>query len=124
MTYNEDDFCSLNPTKLCDNCCKCLEPHDAYRILHADMHLADIGPEEEEDYMPEADLAEDALFTLLAAEEEEAEDAETFGFGKNIPPLYIDPALLAEWEAKLADIGQSEQEPQPKLYGIRQKRRP
>lgn len=33
--YNEceDDFCDLDPTKICDNCGKCIEPDKNYKII-------------------------------------------------------------------------------------------
>lgn len=29
----EDDFCDLDPTKICDNCCKCIETTENYKII-------------------------------------------------------------------------------------------
>lgn len=29
----EDDFCDLDPKKICDNCCKCIEPDKNYKII-------------------------------------------------------------------------------------------
>lgn len=73
-----EDYCDLDPSKICDNCCKCLEPDAEYRSVLAELLLhedADALPAEEEDYSAE-----------------------------DIPPLEIDPKLLAEWEDKLKDI--------------------
>ena len=28
-----DDTCDLNPNKICDNCCKCLEDDNEYRAI-------------------------------------------------------------------------------------------
>lgn len=121
MANSDDDYCSLDPTKICDNCCKCLEPHEAYRVIHADMRLdqmpreADLSELEEE--LPEAYMH----MTEIPLDESVTEEEDEFEFGKNIPPLDIDPALLAEWEAKLADIGKTEQEI-PKIHGVRRKK--
>ena len=131
--YTDDDFCTLEPTKICDNCCKCLEAHEAYRVLHADMHIEELSAEEEiwpetylqmqsvpfeeDDVYMEGDTYDPLSYDAL----EEAFEEEEYKFGKNLPPIEIDPALLAEWEAKLADIGKSEQKI-PNLYGMRQRR--
>lgn len=132
----DDDFCTLDPTKICDNCCKCLEAKDAYRIVRADMHLEDMPMEEEADEdLPEGyneltrvpldaeDAFEDGFTFEGEADYEDDSDEEYDNFGKNIPPIEIDPALMAEWEAKLADLDVGEQE-MPKLHGIRKKRKP
>lgn len=29
----EDDFCDLEPNKICDNCCKCIEENKNYKII-------------------------------------------------------------------------------------------
>lgn len=29
----EDDTCDLDPTKKCDNCCKCIETDKNYKII-------------------------------------------------------------------------------------------
>ena len=29
----EDDFCDLDPKKICDNCCKCIETDKNYKII-------------------------------------------------------------------------------------------
>lgn len=33
--YNEceDDFCDLNPDKICDNCGECIKPDKNYKII-------------------------------------------------------------------------------------------
>lgn len=133
MPHSEDDYCDLDPTKLCDNCCKCLEKGEAYRVLRADMHLAEMPAEAWEEM--EAPIPADAEadypeayrepVTLPLDDEDwydfEDDDDAAFSFGKNVAPLEIDPALLAEWEAKLADIEQSEQ-PVRKLHGVRRRK--
>lgn len=105
MPHSDDDYCSLDPSKLCDNCCKCLEPHEAYRVIHADMSLDQMPQETElsdiEEGLPEAYLH----LTEIPLDEEALDEDDEFEFGKNLPPLDIDPELLAEWEAKLADMG-------------------
>ncbi len=137
----DDDYCTLDPTKICDNCCKCLEADEAYRVLRADMRINDMpgGTEDddEDDDIEEVAAEEDISASVLEEDEPELpeeylqltdipidledEEEDEFEFGKNLPPIEIDPKLLAEWEAKLADIEKREQEV-PKLYGIRRKR--
>ena len=29
----EDDYCDLDPKKICDNCCKCIESDKNYKII-------------------------------------------------------------------------------------------
>ena len=29
----EDDYCDLDPTKICDNCCKCIDSDKNYKII-------------------------------------------------------------------------------------------
>lgn len=34
--YTEDDYCELDPTKICDNCFKCLETDSDYASVKID----------------------------------------------------------------------------------------
>ena len=34
--YTEDDYCELDPTKICDNCFKCLETDSDYASVEID----------------------------------------------------------------------------------------
>ena len=41
---NEDldnDFCDLDPNKICDNCCKCIEPDKNYKIIKITKIITD-----------------------------------------------------------------------------------
>ncbi len=121
---HDDDYCTLNPTKICDNCCRCLAPEEAYRVIHADMRIEDMPAQEVEPFMEEEsleELPEEYMQMTDIPLDEDEYDEDEFEFGKNLPPLEIDPALLAEWEAKLADLEKSEQTV-PKLYGVRRKK--
>ena len=71
----ESDCCDLDPNKLCDNCCRCLESRDADYI---DINAA---------------LDADSMRIYYGEEEDELNLNE-------LPPMDIDPALLAEWEEK------------------------
>jgi len=91
-----DDRCDLDPGKICDNCCKCLEKDGAdYLDVNAsfDAESMRVYYADEQDELPEDDL----------------------------PPLDIDPALLAEWEDKLrqmelAERGNEESDGEEALY--------
>lgn len=73
----DNDYCDLDPTKICDNCCKCIEKKDAdYRGVKAEF--------------------DESTMRVYYAEEEDALLAD-------LPPMDIDPALVAEWEQKLRD---------------------
>ena len=84
---NEMDYCDLDPTKICDNCCRCIEKNDDYEEFQ--IELTDSVSTLEE-------LAE-LPFDLY---EEDEGDEYTFD-PTNVAPLEIDPALMAEWERKL-----------------------
>ena len=77
----ENDFCDLEPGKICDNCCRCIdttEP-DFDRVLNEMELLA-------EDYVPD----------------------EVSVLNKPLWKPDIDPALLAEWEEKLRILEEQE----------------
>lgn len=79
-----DDRCDLDPRKICDNCCKCLEKDGAdYLDVNAsfDAESMRVYYADEQDELPEDDP----------------------------PSLDIDPALLAEWEEKLRQMELAEQ---------------
>ncbi|HMM31418.1 MAG TPA: hypothetical protein PKB13_06520 [Clostridia bacterium] len=115
----ENDFCDLDPTKRCDNCCKCLEqPADdsdenGYRVIMAELH----ADGEDVEFIPE--LEQQSAIAALFDEKDEEEDAD------EVEPLNIPPELLAEWEAKLAASFQEDEKnntPHPKLHASRKKR--
>ena len=37
----ENDFCDLNPEKICDNCCKCIETDKNYKIIKITKVISD-----------------------------------------------------------------------------------
>ena len=77
----ESDFCDLDPAKICDNCCKCLEKSDAdYLDVNASVDV-------------------DSMRVYYTDDDEQ----DAF-IGGDLPPLDIDPALLAEWEEKLHQL--------------------
>ncbi len=79
----ENDICDLDPNKICDNCCKCLEKGDT-------------------DYMNvSASFDADSMRVYFGDDEDEGEEDWLNG---DLPPMDIDPALLAEWEEKLRKL--------------------
>ncbi len=78
----ERDRCDLDPNKVCDNCCKCIETDEEYRTLPVGLD-------------PESTL-------VFHPGEEEKLSAES------MPAFDIDPALLAEWEEKLRRAEEAE----------------
>lgn len=108
----ENDICDLDPNKICDNCCKCLEKSGA-------------------DYMnASASFDADSMRVYFGDEEDEGEED---WLNDDLPPMDIDPALLAEWEEKLRKLeleengGNGEAElylknAPPQLYGHRKRR--
>lgn len=38
---NEDDYCDLDPNKICDNCCKCIETDKNYKIIKITKIITD-----------------------------------------------------------------------------------
>ncbi len=108
----DNDYCDLDPKKICDNCCKCIEKKDAdYRGVKAEF--------------------DESTMRVYYAEEEDAMLAD-------LPPMDIDPDLVEEWEkklreAELADAGknQADDEEDSAIYtkhdaahihGVRKKR--
>lgn len=40
--FNEcDDYCDLDPNKICDNCCKCIETDKNYKIIKITKIITD-----------------------------------------------------------------------------------
>lgn len=77
----ENDYCDLEPGKICDNCCRCIdEPGKEYNTVLADFELL------EEDYV--------------------LDDVNVLNEPLERPD--IDPALLAEWEEKLRKLEEEE----------------
>ncbi len=69
-----NDFCDLEPGKICDNCCRCIEnPGKTFNTVTAEFELL------AEDFVPD--------------------DVNVLNEPLERPD--IDPALLAEWEEKL-----------------------
>ena len=77
----ENDYCDLEPGKICDNCCRCIdEPGKEYNTVLAGFELL------EEDYvLDDVNVLNEPL----------------------VRPD-IDPALLAEWEEKLRKLEEEE----------------
>ncbi len=38
---DEDDYCDLDRTKICDNCCKCIETDKNYKIIKITKIITD-----------------------------------------------------------------------------------
>lgn len=105
---NEMDYCDLDPTKLCDNCCRCIESNDEYEEFQ--IELTDtISTLDEMAELP-FDFSDD--------------EADEYSFDpSNVAPLDIDPQLMAEWERKLRiyEIEEAQQQVQ-NLHGSRKRR--
>ncbi len=92
------DICDLDPNKICDNCCKCIDsPHEDenYAVLPVDLQTepaAQEGWEDEYDIPDGQD--EDTSFECDS-------DDDPQGSTYIAEPLDIDPELLLEWEQKL-----------------------
>ena len=102
MECGECDRCDLDPNKLCDNCCKCI---DEWEGNFAQIPVQDVVTEQTDAYLSE-----------FYDEDEEVESG-------TLPPPYDvpDAALLAEWEEKLKAFETTQQ--LPSIHGAR-KRRP
>lgn len=97
----ECDRCDLDPNKLCDNCCKCI---DEWEGNFAQIPVQDIVTEQTEAYLNE-----------FFEDEEEGEEAVT------APPYELpDAMLLAEWDEKLKAFESKQQ--LPAFHGIRKRR--
>lgn len=98
----ECDRCDLDPEKLCDNCCKCI---DEWEGNFAQIPVRDIVTEQTEAYLNEF------------YEDEEEGEGDVTASAYELP----DAGLLAEWEEKLKALEIKQQ--LPTLHGAR-KRRP
>lgn len=108
---NEMDYCDLDPTKLCDNCCRCIESGNEYEEFQIELT----------DTVSTLDELAELPFDFDFGDEEEDE----YSFDPtNVAPLEIDPVLMAEWEKKLRiyEIEEAQQQVR-NLRGIRKKRR-
>lgn len=107
----DSDFCDLEPGKICDNCCRCLDMNRDYNEIEASLlrtdEIVSIG-----DWDAEAD----AYYFEAWEDAEEPEHEE-------IQPIQIDPALMAEWEARLrAYEAEQRLTYMRSLHGIRKRR--
>ena len=72
--FAEDDFCDLEPGKICDNCCRCIDnPEAEYNGVLADFDI----------------LADEYVLDDVSVLNDPLERPD------------IDPKLLSEWEEKL-----------------------
>ena len=108
----ECHFCDLDPDKICDNCCKCIQQDDADKI---EIPLNKLYKAMEQQTVPENDEFIDEMSDF--------EDTEAYD-GSMLDPLEIDPALLNEWEARLAELEEPGQPPAPgkNLHGVRRRK--
>ncbi len=105
---NEMDYCDLDPTKLCDNCCRCIESGEDYEEFQLEQLTDAISTLDE--------LAE------LPFDFDDEDDEYVFD-SSSVAPLEIDPQLMAEWEKKLRiyEIEEAQQLVRS-LHGTRRKR--
>jgi len=91
--YEEQDYCDLDPTKLCDNCCRCIESNRDYEEFDIELthRIEDIQD------MLEAD-------DMLLLNDDEIWDNDP-GQSGGVSPIDIDPMLAAEWERRLKEEG-------------------
>ncbi|NCB31902.1 MAG: hypothetical protein EOM66_10910 [Clostridia bacterium] len=82
----ESDYCDLDPTKVCDNCCRCLDMDKQYNEVEAELSRTD--------RIDDGALLE---FPLDFYEEEEGGQCDA----SQVAPIEIDPALKEEWETRL-----------------------
>lgn len=80
---NHNDVCDINPNKLCDSCGACIASGEDYKIVYAEFNL----PSDE--------------FIMMDDDFDDDDD--------EIPPIDVDPTLLAQWDAKLDDLEANEQ---------------
>lgn len=105
---DEMDYCDLDPTKLCDNCCRCIESGKEYEEFNIELT----------DTISTLDELAELPFDFDDGEGDEY----TFDAG-NVAPLDIDPKLMAEWEKKLRiyEIEEAQQRVR-NLHGSRKRR--
>ena len=103
----ENDYCDLDPTKICDNCCKCIEdPRDDFRSVAVKYDA-------------------DSMGIMYSESDEETPDI-------FVPEITISPELLNEWEARLreyeatmddcGDTAHRTKYDAAKIYGVRRKK--
>lgn len=105
---NDMDYCDLDPTKICDNCCRCIESGEEYEEFQIELT----------DTISTLDELAELPFDF------DDEDGEEYSFDPtNVAPLDIDPQLMAEWEKKLRiyEIEEAQQQVR-NLHGSRRKR--
>lgn len=92
-TSNQElDYCDLEPGKICDNCCRCLDIDKPYHEIEAELLRTDRIDEA-------ADLT---CGDFYYEDEEYAEGGEGEECDSSrVAPIEIDPALMAEWELRL-----------------------
>lgn len=104
---NDMDYCDLDPTKICDNCCRCIESGEEYEEFQIELT----------DTISTLDELAELPFDFDDDEGEYSFDP------SNVAPLDIDPQLMAEWEKKLRiyEIEEAQQQVRS-LHGSRRKR--
>lgn len=85
----ECDICDIDPQKICDNCCKCIDEDGEQEFAH--IQVDDVVMEEQDDFTR-------AYFLQDELEEEGEDHLDTILYKQP------DPTLLAEWEEKLRDM--------------------
>ncbi|MEL7608466.1 MAG: hypothetical protein AAGU74_03095 [Bacillota bacterium] len=101
------DVCDLDPNKICDNCCKCIESQQDdknYAVLPVQLHRTedaesmmpeDVDAWEEENALPYDD---DDSQAYERSDDDDSEEDDCIA-----EPLNIDPLLIEEWEEKLRE---------------------
>lgn len=113
MNRNTDDICDLDPHKICDNCCKCIEQtgigEEGFAVISAQLASE-----------PSEDVSEQvSAIAALFGGDEEWEDVDD----EEITPIDVPPELMAEWEAKLRESFKQDGEPPvTHLHGSRKRR--
>ena len=90
-----NDYCDLDPTKICDNCCKCIESTEEYSEYGIEL----------------TDKIEQLEEAVLPFDWEEVDwDGESEIDDSHVDPLNIDSRLMAEWEEKLRKYEETQQD--------------
>jgi len=84
----ERDMCDLDPTKICDNCCRCISADGEYNSVDV-LDFTDRIATLEEMAELTLDSFDDCVY-----------DPDSIDHS-HVAPLDIDPALVAEWERRL-----------------------
>ena len=113
-TLEAEDYCDLDPKKLCDNWCKCIESgEEAYYTILAKLTPEAAGKAPAFEVISAAEAQENGLVAAIDLMDEYPQDpldGESFLFGDEAVPAEIDPQLWREWEDKLAAIGEDEED--------------